>query len=255
MNKEFGKLTANQFREFVGLLPQLRQESAWLRKTLQELPKDKRHELFAPGSSWEWIYELSLIQHVVLLVYALGRSDTLDGIVKSPDPMDSLRAWVDEDASESHHPDFEIQDIIALLYSLSRSIESVFLFERSLSGLVQEVRDDGNIDSLFKAISVDRSVLACPSVVTHIANAEMFNDKGFFKQLRTALNGPSKKNMAALADMKYSFAILRELQIDKLSDDNLEELMVRTLKVYADSPSSRKNLRAHYQKSKKLKTI
>lgn len=196
-----------------------------------------------------------MIQHILLLVHALGLTSNLERIVASPDPIESLRAWVDEDETEGHHPDFEVQDIIALVYSVSRSIESIFLFERSLSGLVQEVRDDSNLDSLFKAISVDRSVMACPSVVTHVANAEMFNDKSFFKQLRAALNGPSKKNMAALADMKYSFAILRELQIGKLSDDELERLMVHTLKVYTDRPSSRKNLRAHYQKSKKLNTI
>lgn len=255
MEKEYGKLTAGQFRDFVELLPQLRQDATWLRKTLYDLPKDKRHEMFAPGSSWEWIYELSLIQHLLLLVYALGLTEKLGSIVASADPIDSLHAWVDEDATEGHHPDFEVQDIIALVYSASRSIESIFLFERSISGLVQEVRDDNNMDSLFKAISVDRSVMACPSVVTHVAKAEMFNDKGFFKQLRAALNGPSKKNMVALADMKYSFAILRELKIDKLSDDKLEDLMVHTLKVYADRPSSRKNLRAHYQKSKKHKTI
>lgn len=53
MDKEYGKLSADQFRNFVELLPQLRQDATWLRKTLDGLPKDKRHEMFAPGSSWE----------------------------------------------------------------------------------------------------------------------------------------------------------------------------------------------------------
>ena len=61
--------------------------------------------------------------------------------------------------------------------------------------------------------------------------------------------------MASLAGMKFSFAALRELEINDLSDDKLEKLMVETLEVYAKVGSAPKNLRAHYQHFRKFKTI
>ena len=55
--------------------------------------------------------------------------------------------------------------------------------------------------------------------------------------------------------MKFSFATLKELEINDLSDIQLEKLMVDTLEVYAKVGSAPKNLRAHYQHFRKFKTI
>ncbi|WP_208300002.1 hypothetical protein [Aquabacterium sp. A08] len=48
---------------------------------------------------------------------------------------------------------------------------------------------------------------------------------------------------------------LRELGFDKMTDAQLEELLVHQLKVYPNVPSAKKNLRAQYQQSRKIKTI
>jgi len=85
--------------------------------------------------------------------------------------------------------------------------------------------------------------------------AELVGDKKFFTRLSNALKGPSQKKWAGLAKMKLSFLILRELEINDLSDEALEQLMVHTLHAYQDVPGARKNLRMHYLNSRKLKTI
>jgi hypothetical protein len=129
------------------------------------------------------------------------------------------------------------------------------LFQRSMSALVQEVREDDNMDSLFNAIRVDRAVMNCTTIADKIARAELQGDKRFFQRLRNALKGPTQKHWARYCDLRYSLFVLRELGFKSLSDAQLEKLLVHTLKVYPDTPSARKNLRAQYQQSKRITTI
>jgi hypothetical protein len=80
------------------------------------------------------------------------------------------------------------------VFSLQRTILSVMLFQRSLSGLVQDVRETGNLDSMFNAIRVDRAVMSCSTFEDRIARAELMGDKRFFHRLRNALKGPTQKH-------------------------------------------------------------
>jgi hypothetical protein len=155
---------------------------------------------------------------------------------------------------DSTNPAFSEQDLLGILFSLQRTILSVMLFQRSLSGLVQDVRETGNLDSMFNAIRVDRAVMSCSTFADRIARAELVGDKRFFLRLRNALKGPTQKHWHAYCDLRYSLFVLRELGFDGMSDAELEKLLVQTLKVYPNTPGARKNLRKQYQQSKKLPT-
>lgn len=61
--------------------------------------------------------------------------------------------------------------------------------------------------------------------------------------------------MIGLEPMRYAFLMLREMGKNDLSEKELEHLMVDRLKVYPRAPGAAKNLRAQYQRSKKIKTI
>jgi hypothetical protein len=54
--------------------------------------------------------------------------------------------------------------------------------------------------------------------------------------------------------LRYSFAVLRELGFDKLSDAQLEDLLVHQLKVYPDTFNARRNLRKQYRAAMKIST-
>ena len=124
-----------------------------------------------------------------------------------------------------------------------------------MSGLPQEVRDHDSNEALFKAVRIDRAAVAAPSIADRIARADLVKDETLFQHLRSALKGSSKKHWEALGQLRYALVLLRELGFDKLSDAQLEHLLVGVLKVYPAVPSARKNLRAQYQLSKRLKTI
>lgn len=256
MEKEYGKLTADQFREFIGKFPELRQQRDEFGQLLAEVPKEKFDILMVRGFSWGEIYEYSFAEHIAIALVAFNQIQWLKGIGQSSDPQQQiLNDWPIDIDEAATHPGFEPQDLIGLAYSLQRTILSVMLFQRSMSGLIQEVRENDNMDALFYAVRVDRAVISCSTIADKIARAQLRNDKRFFLRLRNALKGPTQKHWASYCDLRYSLFVLRELGLDGMSDAQLETLLVHNLKVYPNTPSARKSLRGQYQKSWKIKTI
>lgn len=204
-------------------------------------------------------YELPFIQHLSLVVVALNRHGDVHQLAASPDPQQAVLELIrgrDDVDDKPQNPAFDVEDVVTLVYSLGRTIQSMATYGRSISSLLQDVRENNNHDSLFKAIRMDRAVIGCPTVMKLIARAQIRDNKAFFKRLRSALDGPSKKEWAGLAQMRYAFVLLREMGINDLSEAALEGLMVDKLKVYkAPKGDARKNLRAHYRQSRKIKTI
>lgn len=256
MGKEYGKLTADQFRDFIGKLPELRQKRDEFGRLLSDLSKDQFDSLMVSGFSWGEIYEYSFAEHVAIAMLAFGQLQWLNSLKDAPDPQQKiLDSWPTEADEADTHPGFEVQDLMGLAYSLQRTVLSIMLFQRSLSGLIQEVRENDDMNALFNAVRVDRTAMSCPTIADKIARAEMRQDKHFFLRLRNALKGPTQKHWQAYCDLRYSLFTLRELGFDRLSDAQLENLLVHTLKVYPNTPSAKKNLRAQYQQSRKIKTI
>lgn len=256
MEKQYGKLTTDQFRQLIQTLPELRSQRVELCEAIAKTPKAKLDSILDGGYNWGGYYELPFYKHVAIAVLAFNFGETLAAAVASSDPQQYvLDNLYPPEGDDSTHPAFERQHLIGIAFSLQRTILSIMLFQRTLSGLVQEVREDGNLDSLFNAIRVDRAAMSCATIADRIARAELSGDKKFFLRLRNALKGPTQKHWAAYCDLRYSLFVLRELGFDSLSDAELERLLVHELKVYPDTPSARKNLRAQYQQSRKIKTI
>lgn len=126
------------------------------------------------------------------------------------------------------------------------------LFHQSLGALEEQARN-GSDEALFKAVSVDRSIITCPTFANRLSYAELTNDKAFFIHLKKALKGPSKKNMAAIGDLRYAIVLLHEVGFDKFTDDELIQLFVSN-SLYPNRPSAAKNLRKHIQAARKFAT-
>lgn len=255
MTKQYGKLNAAQFRALIDVLPEFHRKAAELQTEMQAVPAEKWASVLSSDYSWAWVYEYPLSVHMAIVLYALNLSEWAKEIAKAPDPQQRLLHDQDMPCDGDFHPDFDNATGLGLVISNVRTMQSIALYGRSLSGLIQEARETGNTDCLFKAIKVDRTVVSCPTAADMIARAELLNDKAFFRVLSNAYKGPSKKEWAGLASMKVSFHILREMEQNSLSDDDLEYLMVHVLDVYKDVPGARKNLRMHYQNFRNFKTI
>ena len=259
MQKVYGKLTADQFREFVQFLPELFAMARDTDKHLASVGAAKFDSVMVGDyGDYSQVYELSFVEHLSLVLVALNRQDEVSAMAAAPDPQEAVLAMLrirDEADDKPEYEAFTVADVMTLAYSLSRTLQSMATYGRSISSLLQDVRETGNHDSLFKAIRMDRAVIGCPIAMRHIAKAQIRSNKAFFKHLRAALAGPSKKPMIGLEPMRYVLLLLREMGIDSLSEKDLEHLMVDMLKVYPPVPGSAKNLRAQYQRSRKFKTI
>lgn len=244
--KQFGKLSLQQFQALVAKLPEANSQRDEMARMLREMSEEKFAAIIGVGLNWGELYEHSFVEHIAIAFIAFGRADWVLEAAQAPGPqqhvLDALGR--DDDAPDAPAPGFEKQDLIGLVYSLQRTFLSILLFQRSLSALVQDVRENDNLDTLFNAVRVDRAAMNCTTIADRIARAQLRDDKHFFLRLRDALKGPTQKHWRSYCELRCALAALRELGFDKLTDDQLEQLLVHDLKVYPNTPSARKNLRA-----------
>ena len=256
MEKEYGKLTAEQFRRLIAKLPELRAGAKDLPELLRTATSEKVRAVLDEGIHWAGFYELPFAEHVALSLFLLGQGERLIEMAKTADPQEAMLRWIDEDyetlVAEGKEPDYG--DALAATVSLQRQVFSLMLYKQTMSALLREVREK-NDDALFKAVRLDRSALSCPSIALRIAKAEVLHDRHFFHRLRSALKGPSKKHWEGLSDLRYSLVVLREMGFDSMSDEQLEYLLVDVLKVYPNSFTAKKNLRKQYSEAKRVRNI
>jgi hypothetical protein len=255
--KEYGKLSEDQFKRAIKKLPELHAEEGDLKALFKTAPKEKVDAILAGSRCWAYVYEVPFIQHLFVVFWAAGMKDWLGKVATAEDPHEELLRCMDEDPGEWRAPegaDLTIADLIHIFGTLQRTVLSVMLYKCSLSALMEEVRT-GSDDALFKIIRVDRSAVACPTIGARIARAEFLNEKRFFIRLRSAFKGPQQKHWESYKDLRYSLFVLREMGFDRMSDEQLEHLLVDVLKVYPKAPTARKNLRKQYTESKKIKSL
>jgi hypothetical protein len=249
------KISLTEFEEIVRMLPEVREGITDFPALVTGVGTQRLNEIFNEDSVWSELYELSFEEFLALFIICIGKFNDVLEAAKSINPQRDFlaraAAWDDDfilpEGIEERH-------IFLIAYALQRQVLSIMLYHRPLSRLVAEAAA-GNLDSLFLAVRVDRSVVACPPIAVRIAKAEMTDDKRFFLHLRSALKGPSGKHWEAYKDLRYSFALLREVGFDSLNDAQLESLFVDQLKLYPKVPGARKNLRKQLTASKKIAII
>jgi hypothetical protein len=250
------KISVDEFKELVRMLPEVREGIADFPTLARRISVEKLTKMFDAESVWSELYELPFEEFLVIFIFSIGKLNDLFEAVKSPDPsrsfLNKASKW-DLEGDLVLPEGIEEKHIFLLTYALQRQILSIMLYHRPLSRLVAEAAS-GDLNSLFLAVRVDRSVVACPPIAVRIAKAEFLNDKRFFLHLRAALKGPSGKHWEAYRDLRYAFALLREVGFDFLSDAQLESLLVDQLGLYPKVPGARKNLRKQMTEAKKIAT-
>ncbi|MDZ4103072.1 MAG: hypothetical protein U1E12_15500 [Hydrogenophaga sp.] len=258
--KEYGKLTAAQFAELIQYVPVLLKLIRELSGHMSKIPQARFDEVME-GPYWNYsqIYEFSFARHLATLLVVMNRHKDFGSLADAADPQEAvLEVLRSMDKVEDDRPLYDgatQTEAIALIYSFGQTVTSMATYGRSISALVKAAREQRDHDALFKAIRMDRAVIGCPTSMHLIARAQLRDNKTFFRHLRSALAGPSKKQWEGLHPMRYAFILLNEMGLHSLSEAELESLMVDTLKVYPKSPSARKNLRAQYLQYRKYTTI
>jgi len=256
IEKPYGKYTLDQLKQITDLVHQTKNLTSTFEKVMQETDPQKLKTILGENFSWFDCYELPFNLHIGLVVVILGFQDDLRLAAQSDDPQQHFLDFFnsldpDIDWQGGYKGMFEKRDLVGVAISIFRTMKSIMVYQKSLSTLIEEVRL-GNDKALFNAVRIDRTMMACPSIMHRISIAELKGDNKFFLHLKSALKGPSRKHWVGLDELRYMMQSLVETGADRLSDENLEVLFVEQLKLYPRSLSARKNLRKHYTYSKKI---
>lgn len=257
MDKEFGKLTQDQFARLVSRLPEVRGQMHELPTLLRE-KQDRLDEILgASGYSWGTIYERPFLDQMAILFVLIGLHIPLHQAAQSGDPQEAILQWGDDNSPldawfDANERRIEKKHLLWLAIVLQRNILSIMLFHKSMGALVEEVRQ-GSDTALFNAVRVDRTVLFAAPCADRLSRAEMLSDKDFLRHLRSAIKGPTKKHMEAIQDLRYSIVALRECGFDRFTDEDIERLFIRT-RLYPNSSGALKNLRKHIHLARKITT-
>ncbi len=71
--KEYGKLTANQFKTLIEKLSEIRKQDKELAEIVRTVPKKRLEELLPKDYAWSDIYEESFVEHVALVMLVLDK--------------------------------------------------------------------------------------------------------------------------------------------------------------------------------------
>lgn len=254
---EYDTLALGQIKYIRLEIPKIRSQMTELPLLVEAAPPEKLRALFGEKFVWASAYELTFNDLLALLMCALGKKDKLIEISQSSTPQEDALEWAKEKHSDEWAGDsdgtFEKRHVVGLTIALQRNILSVMIFHRTLNQLVADARN-GSDDALFNAVRIDRSVVSCPTIADRISRADLKNDSKFFLRLGAALKGPSKKNWESYRDLRFAFHAMREIGFGNLSDEQMENLLVHTLKLYPNTPAARRNLRKQFTESRKIAT-
>ena len=226
-----------------------------LAELLRDTPNEKIQKFYKTAPVWADLYELPSLQVVVSGINGMGLAPRMEEAIASGNAYQFLQADLDNHFHDVPEQTVSLDVLLRHVMPIWFSLESISYYGCSMSGLVALARDFGEADALFKAVSIDSSAMNCVPIAQVITRAQLARDTDFLKKLALALNGPSKKIMTSLQEMRFSFFVLRELGLNDLSEQDLLSLMVGALDVYVDAPTAGKNLSEAYRKSKNQKTI
>jgi hypothetical protein len=268
INKQYGKLSADDLRILLSLLPMLEKEHL----EMIQLRDEKLTKIFpenSPMPTWCHFYEMPHAHHFDIILTHLGAAEDLTTIFKSDNPATNLDSYIknqDYDKGEDFESTPEelpilLQSLLALTHSLIYSLRSLMIHGQYINQLVAIARESNTTqkkkdNALLQAINIDTSVIGCSTAIKRISRAVLMDDVVFLKALKkamfTKIDLEKYKNYQKI---RYVLQILHESGHTNLNDKDLKELFVHQLNLYSDSQmTSEKNLGEFARKFKKQKS-
>jgi hypothetical protein len=254
-SKPFGKFTLDQISAFSEYLKEAQKMGRDLNEVLREAGPEKIKSVLGEDFAWYYLYELPFEMHLAIGTVVGGLHEILHSAAQSDDPQQACLDYLqnldaDVEWQGGFQGWFDASDLTSATVSIFKSMQSLMVYQKSLSRQVEEVRN-GSDKALFDAVRIDRAIVACPTIANRICFAELQGDKKFFIHLKKALAGPSRKHMVSLDALRYLLYMLVDAGADHLSSADLEQIFVEKTKLYSSTPGAQKNLRKHYDYTKK----
>lgn len=248
--KEFGKFTTEQIREFINFIPQVQQDRSEYLADLRSNPH-KLNESMSEPLKWSWTYELPINEHIARLAKECGAGERLVQMSIANDPqqavLDDMKVRI-EPLLKPQNP----QSLLALVEALACSLECVVIYGRYINDIIADVKAgiEGSEDWLFKAIRIDPNVITCDTTQDRLCRAILLDDKNFIHGLQLALGGKTGSQAKYLNDFRLLMQILSESETPDLLDSQIKELVLN-LGIYKNVGDAQHNVSELIRKYKK----
>ena len=236
-------LSEKHLAELHGLLPEYKTETKEFWNFLADLPEEKLAKVFPKDFSWASVYEVSMVQHMLLLLASLGGLSIVDQVVNAgSSPVDDYigaLGSLDADDLADHWTGgdgglFEVPDVVGLVISAAKQVNCLGTYGKYLSEFVQDVRE-GSEESFLKAIRIDPTILANETFAAYMARQHLRGNDGFFHLVRNGLGAKWQKPLAHFDLRVLLQAALEGGLLEKLSKiGEADRFFIQELRAYSD---------------------
>ncbi len=256
IQKPYGKFNLEQFKALSELVRETQSLAPTLEQAFQETNLEKLKAILGDCFFWWHYYEMPFNDHITWSVIILDWQDELKKAAASDDPQQAFMDFMhspdaDKDWNGGFQGRFEKKDLVAVIVSILKTIKSIMIYQKSLSALVEEV-SQGHDKALFNAVRIDPTVIGCPTIMHRVSIAAMKGDKSFIRDLKGALDGPTKKYQITIELVRYMMLCLTDTGVTKMSGSDLEALFVDHLKLYSKQVTAQKNLYEQFLNTKRV---
>jgi hypothetical protein len=200
--------------------------------------------------NWTPFYQDTLVELLGKIAVVGGFSAQLIQAAASSQPVAALMDALDEfpdDAPE--HP-----AAIPLAFAMVGNLDAIARYSRSVNDMLRACREEGDIDALFDALSVDSYISTMPFFQAALRLGQLSGDSDAAEQIFRSIKGPHKKRLV-YPQLRWAEYLLRDQgAFEACTQDEIHELLVVHLKLYGDDvelKDSKKSLFMLFRKWRK----
>ena len=242
--KKISQKSRRQFKQLLNYYYKLNEEKTQLEIELSE-ESEKALKLLSLVPSWAPLYSFSPAEIVILFFVKIGWVDRLETLVAESNRMENYLSLFkdvyendfDEDTQEhiDSFDDEEMGSFLAVLFAMLGNLEGVKMYHQSVSDWIRVV-ENTSIDrkergeALMKAVAIDRSVVAHPTVAKRISIAQVMKNEAFFDQLIKAIKRTKPRRLHELDDARVIAEFMSEAEgLDTYSIEELADFFMNEL--------------------------
>ena len=243
-----------RLKQLSKILPKIRKLPQEIRETARK-QRAIVEKIIPADFSWAYLYELSVIQLNALSLATLGTLDRMERAHKAGEDLNALLMdmIIESDSDEDKVEDwnggykglFKESDVFAVQFATNGMMLCLGIYGRYLNDLVAIVRDgkDRGDEAFFKAVTIDRTVLTCPTFAARLVRAELYGDKHFVRRLHKAVKGKPHDSLLMYQDLRFFLQLFHEAKVlPKLSIEQSDLLFIQELKLYNEAGDPARSL-------------
>lgn len=156
--REFGKLSPEQFGRLVKAVPEVRELGPGLAKALRENVSKLDEFLGASEKSWAARYEMPFFEQMAHLMILVGLHEPLLAAWETEDPLEEYSTWGEEGSRldqwyAEHDSSLNAKHLIWLTVVFQRNILAIMLFHCSMGHLIERTRN-GDDDLRYSIVAL-----------------------------------------------------------------------------------------------------